>query len=365
MAKRSRLEWEKNKLGFEGLITVDPVGKSGGLTLMWKEKNQAELIGLSRHYIDVKVHLTDMNEWRLTGFYREPDRTKRQDTWNLLRNLAMNLYMHKPHDVHLTELELTGHQFTWERGRDIDGWMEIRLDRALINENWLNNFPMAKLYNLEGAPSDHSAILLVPHVLNCSARAYRLKFENVWLTEPMCEQLVHEGWINSQGQGIQEKIKICSDKLTIWGKEITGNFAGRIKECKANLRRFKNGRDIGSRERYNEAKAKLESIFNQREIFWRQRSKTASGRRRNNHIQKLQDAEGNWLDWDHGLSGLITNYFTNLFAATEAEWQEVVECVPGSITDSQNNELLRPVVEEEVKTTLFQMNPDKAPGQMV
>ncbi|KAL8088671.1 hypothetical protein AgCh_038446 [Apium graveolens] len=182
--------------------------------------------------------------------------------------------------------------------------MEIILDRALTNESWLNNFPMAKLHNLEGAPSDHSAILLVPQVLNRGARKYRFKFENAWLTEPMCEQL--------------------------------------------------------------------------REIFWRQRSKqlwlqdgdknskyfhkTASGRRRNNHIQKLQDDNGNWLDWEHGLPELVKSYFNNLFKASNTEYEEVLERVSCSITDIQNAELLRPVVEEEVKAALFQMNPDKVPG---
>lgn len=162
------------------------------------------------------------------------------------------------------------------------------------------------------------------------------------------------------------------------GKRNPGNFAGRIKECKADLKRFRIGRDVGAKGKYKEAKEKLENIFDQREIFWRQRSKqlwlqagdknlkyfhkTASGRQRNNHIQKLQDADGNWLDWGHGLPGLITNYFNNLFAASKAEWQEVVNCVPGTITEVQNEELLRPVVEDEVKTALFQMNPDKASG---
>lgn len=68
-------------------------------------------------------------------------------------------------DANLMDLELTGHQYTWEKGRDTMNWTKIRLDRALTNEDWLNNFPMEKLYNLEGALSDHSAILLVPQVL--------------------------------------------------------------------------------------------------------------------------------------------------------------------------------------------------------
>ncbi|XP_074355881.1 uncharacterized protein LOC141695541 [Apium graveolens] len=146
MSKRSRLEWVKNKLGYEGLITVDPIGKSGGLALMWTEKDQAELLSLSQNHIDVKVCLTDMMEWRLTGFYGEPDRSKRRSTWNLLRNLArdanlpwclqgdlnnvsstedkrggepypewlINGYNEAVHDAILVDLELLGHPFTWE-----------------------------------------------------------------------------------------------------------------------------------------------------------------------------------------------------------------------------------------------------------
>ncbi|KAK1378351.1 hypothetical protein POM88_025095 [Heracleum sosnowskyi] len=58
--------------------------------------------------------------------------------------------------------ELYGHPFTWERGRDTDSWLEIHLDRAMATKTWFDLFPTAKLYNLEGSPSDHSAISLEP-----------------------------------------------------------------------------------------------------------------------------------------------------------------------------------------------------------
>lgn len=56
------MEWIKNKLGFEGLITVDPIGKSGGLTLMWKEKEQVEVRSFLKNHIDVKISADDMYE---------------------------------------------------------------------------------------------------------------------------------------------------------------------------------------------------------------------------------------------------------------------------------------------------------------
>ncbi|KAK1385045.1 hypothetical protein POM88_022780 [Heracleum sosnowskyi] len=95
-------------------------------------------------------------------------------------------------EARLVDMNLVGHQFTFERGRDTEAWMEIRLDRALTNEAWLAMFPMAKLYNLEGSSSDHSPIFLVPRVVAQTVNSYRFRFENAWLMEPMCEQLVRD-----------------------------------------------------------------------------------------------------------------------------------------------------------------------------
>lgn len=124
------------------------------------------------------------------------------------------------HDVNLVNLELSGHQFTWEGQRDTEGWMECRLDRELTTENWLNLFPMAKLYNLEGAPSDHSAILLVPRVLKQNARTYKFKFENAWTTEPMCETLVRDGWTCVQGIISRRKSKCAVINWPVEGKKL-------------------------------------------------------------------------------------------------------------------------------------------------
>lgn len=404
------MEWIQSKLGYEGLFVVEPQGRSGGLALLWKERGQAELLGFSQNHIDVKVHVEDMKEWRLTGVYGEPVRAQRRRTWNLLRTLARDAnlpwcvigdlnnvvsvddktggaqypnwliegFNEAIQDAHLKDMELVGHQFTWERGRGTDDWIQVRLDRALTTDEWLLEFPLAKLYNLEGSMSDHSPIFLEPQVKTQSAAQYRFKFENAWLTEPMCEQLVKDGWNGSNVASVQQKVKACSDRLSVWGKEITGNFSRRIKECKESLKQHRRGSDRESVERYDAAKKQLASILNQREIFWRQRSKqlwlqagdqnsrffhkSASNRRRNNQIHKLKDADDNWVDWESGLDALMERYFNDLFRATESNWQEVIECIPTTITDAQNDELLKPIEEEEVKRALFQMNPDKAPG---
>lgn len=88
-------------------------------------------------------------------------------------------------------------------------------------------------------------------------------------------------------------------------------------------------------QRYEEAKCKLHRVLDQREIFWRQRSKqlwlqagdrnsrffhnSATTRSRTNQIDRLKNTEGEWRDWNSGLQDVITDYYKNLFTATETE----------------------------------------------
>lgn len=55
-------------------------------------------------------------------------------------------------------------------------------------------------------------------------------------------------------------------------------------------------------------------------------------------------------------------FYTELFNSSQVDWEEVVNCVPTSISEKQNVELLKDISDAEVKQALFQMHPDKSPG---
>ncbi|XP_074327612.1 uncharacterized protein LOC141665526 [Apium graveolens] len=404
------MEFLRMKLGYEGMVVVEPQGRSGGLAFFWRDRDQANLLSLSQHHIDVEVSVDGLGDWRITGVYGELKRSSRRKTWDLLRNLSrdsnlpwctigdMNNVTSQQDkrggeiyptwlidgfnkaltDAGLRDMELTGHRFTWERGRGKPEWTEVRLDRAMVTQDWMDLFPMANLYNLEGSNSDHSPIFLVPKKREESAGVSMFRFENAWLLEPMCQQLVSAYWKEDGEIDIQSKVKACSEVLVVWGKEITGNFGKVIKECKRQLKKLRNKDDDQPIQEFLEVKKKLHLTLDQREIFWRQRSKqlwlksgdknsryfhaAATTRKKNNQITKLQDLEGTWKEWDNGLENLIINYYRELFSGSQSHWEEVVKNVPTSITQDQNDSLLMTVTDEEVKAALFSMHPDKAPG---
>lgn len=298
----------------------------------------------NKNHIDVNVSTKQGQNYRLTGIYGETDRSKRKETWDLVRNLGgsnslpwcligdMNNVLSQTdkaggrpypqrllqgfqdvlNDCDLIDVTLVGYQFTWERGFCTNRHIEIRLDRALVNQEFMNLFQNAKLINLEVSTSDHSPILLETqeaHKVECKKP---FRFENAWLREPLCYQLVEDVWTSNSQSSFYEKLTLCSDVLSIWGKEITDNFKGRISQTKKILKTLKGRRDDASIETVKVEKKRLTETYAQQEVFWRQRSKqlwlregdqnsklfhaASKNRRKTNKITTLKDVNGNFVN---------------------------------------------------------------------
>ena len=299
LSNNRKMEEVRKKLGFEGMVVVEARGRSGGLAMLWKEADHADLLSFSTNHIDMVIKNEEHGLWRLTGFYGEPIRSQKKKSWDLLRNLARDSNLpgcvigdmnnvtaqHEKKggaeyprwlvdgfndtltDTGLQDIELTGHQYTWEKGRDTEAWIEIRLDRVLVNNLWLAHFPLAKLYNLEGSPSDHSPLLLEPMPKVSTGKKKRFRFKNAWLTEPLCAQIVRDSWEDAACGIIVQRIAQCGRNLEVWGREITGCFNKRIKECKTELKNLRSKRNDHSRALYKQAKQTLHLILDKKRFF--------------------------------------------------------------------------------------------------
>ncbi|KAL0311520.1 UNVERIFIED_CONTAM: hypothetical protein Sangu_2446700 [Sesamum angustifolium] len=81
----SQIEVLKRKFNLFG-CNVDPKGRSGGLAILWQKYVDIQLQSFSRYHIDVSVRVKESDEWwRFSGIYGEPDTSKRDHTWRLLR----------------------------------------------------------------------------------------------------------------------------------------------------------------------------------------------------------------------------------------------------------------------------------------
>lgn len=77
------------KLVFEGLLTVEPIGRSGGLAFLWKDLGEVDIINYSLRHICASIKLRGSDfQWKFTGFYGNPNRALREDSWHLLNHLS-------------------------------------------------------------------------------------------------------------------------------------------------------------------------------------------------------------------------------------------------------------------------------------
>lgn len=80
-----------------------------------------------------------------------------------------------------------------------------------------------------------------------------------------------------------------------------------------------------------------------------------------NRITGLHNEEGNWVSTEQEVEGVALNYFTDLFSTTSpVKFDGFLEEVPTLVTETQNRRLM--ATEEEVRTALFMMHPEKATG---
>lgn len=116
----------------------------------------------------------------------------------------------------------------------------------LVSQNFLNIFKDTKLTNLEVSTSDHCPIWLELQTASRTVCTKAFRFENAWLREPMCYQLVKDVWENNSDASFYNKLSQCSEVLSVWEKEITRNFNRRINRSKKILSTLKRRRDDSS-----------------------------------------------------------------------------------------------------------------------
>lgn len=77
------------RLGFENARGVSYEGLSGGLVLMWRKCTIGHVKSMNKSHIDTWVSNEDLGgfPWRFTGFYGQPKKQLRKESWNLLHFL--------------------------------------------------------------------------------------------------------------------------------------------------------------------------------------------------------------------------------------------------------------------------------------
>ncbi|XP_031120397.1 uncharacterized protein LOC116023537 [Ipomoea triloba] len=107
----------------------------------------------------------------------------------------------------LSDLEIHGHKFTWDRGRGTPHWSRS------VSQSWLELFDRAVAELVITPVSDHLPVIMQPIPTIKSKRKPKFKFENLWLKESDCRTLVAESWHSSRGANLIIRLNSCSKAL--------------------------------------------------------------------------------------------------------------------------------------------------------
>ena len=92
MKTKSNKEWMvmvKDKCNFKHGLYVDNIGSKGGLAMLWREEVKLEVQTFSQSHIDALVDGgAEYGWWHLTGFYGNPETSKRHEPWATMKHLG-------------------------------------------------------------------------------------------------------------------------------------------------------------------------------------------------------------------------------------------------------------------------------------
>lgn len=88
----------------------------------------------------------------------------------------------------LLDLEVHGRKFTW-RGHRNGQLVEAWLDRALVNQEWLEWWPNTSVLHCTVTSSDHTPIMIMGEPI-CGTSRRLFRFEAFWTKEAGCKDIV-------------------------------------------------------------------------------------------------------------------------------------------------------------------------------
>lgn len=118
----------------------------------------------------------------------------------------------------------TGSKIELGEVKGTSNWIEAKLDRILISDERNDLFRSAKSTSIPASKSNHLSLFLSHEGLVVHRKKKRNHFENLWLKDNVCRDLVIQSWANSKGHNLITRVERCSKAVWEWGKYLSRNL---------------------------------------------------------------------------------------------------------------------------------------------
>ncbi|KAK4707013.1 hypothetical protein R3W88_033427 [Solanum pinnatisectum] len=139
----------------------------------------------------------------------------------------------------LIDLGFSGPKYTWSNKRGIHHRIWKRLDRTLVNDNWLEKMPQTNITHLPSVGSDHCS-LLMEMIPKEEEHIKYFKFLNCWTEQPNFIDTVKACWERKvEGNSMwrfHQKMKRQSNTLSAWSRRELGDIFSKVRDYEENVR---------------------------------------------------------------------------------------------------------------------------------
>ncbi|GAV79557.1 LOW QUALITY PROTEIN: Exo_endo_phos domain-containing protein [Cephalotus follicularis] len=235
--------------------------------------------------------------------------------------------------VELEDLKTTGLNFTWNNMRSGPTTISKKLDRALGNWQWFKCFRDSYVHVHNAGISDHSPLSIqLMQKVRTVGRPF--KFLNLWADHLDFLNLVREEWVKTyEGppfKSILLKLKSFKGRLKFLPTRpdiVVADLRLKLKEIQSDLNgkpedAYLKSQEIRLRQELSLTAKMKEAFFKQKSIIqWLKEGfsntaffhRSVKVRQSKNHITRMLDDQGSWLESEQDIAQEGINFFSNLF----------------------------------------------------
>ncbi|XP_077226483.1 uncharacterized protein LOC143888944 [Tasmannia lanceolata] len=285
----------------------------------------------------------------------------------------------------LTDLRAVGQSLSWNNSSRTGNLKLRRLDRALVNVEWLTSHPKSVLLYKNPGLSDHAPIIITLCPKESSG-GKPFKFHNMWLSDHSLYPIVEQAWYcKIKGNPLfrlSKKLQNVKHAIKEWNKNVFRRVDIKAPLLKQNLDNIQSQlagdpANLALRQEELTAREEYRSIANQEEQLYHQKSRidwlnlgdsntaffhAAMAMRRNqNSIHGIQLPNGEISTDQSVVEETIVNHFKDLLNHNQSLMNDVPEPL-FPLPAEEANHLIRPFTPEEIKDSRFRVDGNRAPG---
>eukprot|EP00253_Pinus_taeda_P010075 PITA_10075 len=233
-------------------------------------------------------------------------------------------------------------RYTWSNQRMGAGNIMECLDRFLVNISFLSTFVVGYTSILSTSASDHYPVSLMLES-HRPLGPIPFKFRPLWTRNSIARVIVEMAW----------RQHVEGSPSYIWETK--------IKNVKRALKDWARDNYQEPEETKKKVKKALEEGGDKNTAYFH---KQAIARKIRNNVNSIIDNEGNRYNNQEDIKKAASTHYRDLLTETQGveDYSDLLQYLPKGVTKELNDMLNREIDEEEIKRTIWTLQPDKAPG---